>query len=87
MKTVAVKGYLVSYGLIDMYSDTHNMTDDLALIKFKLKLMITGFARKKIDIKKLMEKSWNEIETLTNGEEMELSILSIALDLIAKKPK
>lgn len=86
MKIVAVKGYLVSYGLIDMYSDTHNMTDDLALIKFKLKLMITGFARKKIDIKKLMEKSWNEIEALTNGEEMELSILSIALDLIAKNP-
>ena len=33
-----------------------------------------------------MEKSWNEIEALTNGEEMELSILSIALDLIAKNP-
>ena len=48
--------------------------------------MITGFARKKIDIKKLMEKSWSEIEALTNGEEMELSILSIALDLIAKNP-
>ena len=48
--------------------------------------MITGFARKKIDIKKLMEKSWSEIEALTNGKEMELSILSIALDLIAKNP-
>ena len=48
--------------------------------------MIIGFARKKIDIKKLMENSWSEIEALTNGEEIELSILSIALDLIAKNP-
>ena len=86
MKVLAVKGYIMAYGLLNMYKEENTMTSELAMIHFKLACMITNFAKKKVKIKTIMKNGWDEFEALTNNEEKELSVLSIVFDLIAKNP-
>lgn len=83
---LAVKGYIMAYGLITMYCEDNTATTELAIIRFKLYQMIKKFERNKLDIKSLMSKTWIEFDNLTGNQDKELSILSIIFDLIAKNP-